>query len=263
MRDRVMSTKKNEKSSDPEDEPLGTKWPEYLCQIIEEAEEGERLRNQPLCIKDGIDAEYVKYLTSIDTCHTETDQEGRIVLICLYCKKTTPSMVEILSKISPLRYVTSVDLSGGGTDVPARRVTDKDLQLLAGWTKLESINILTPSLTGAAFTYLTENNPLTHLRSLSVNCEPNSDLILKAVSKCLELETLTLSACDISDAGLQYLANLHNLQSIDIGDTKVTGEGMQHLTHLSKLRRLQIEEVSIGAGGGQSRDSGLTSAWDR
>ena len=52
---------------------------------------------------------------------------------------------------------------------------------------------------------------------------------MKDVGKLMQLKSLSITRCPITDAGLKELAPLKKLQYLDLGETRITGSGFQLL----------------------------------
>ena len=119
---------------------------------------------------------------------------------------------------SPEKPVVGVDLSGPQT---GSKVTDADLECLAGMTSIQSLDI-------------------------SLN--KVSDGGLKCLTGLTNLESLNLMGTTVTDASLERLKGLTNLRSLDLRGTNATDMGMEHLRQFARLRSLYLGAKVTDAG---------------
>lgn len=202
----------------------------------------------PLCVEDGVDAEFVAYLKKVDLL-VETDEQGRVIDLWANSDGNSPSLNEILPRLAGLRHVREVTVNENWVDSPQAPLTDDGFQAITGWTKLTFLNVNVISLTGRAFERLVRQNSLAQLSTLWLRHLKDADFALKAIENCTKLRDLDVSSCEITDHGLKHLEKLGKLEDLGLNDTKITGAGLRHLSHLPKLRELHLVGVALDDAG--------------
>lgn len=78
-----------------------------------------------------------------------------------------------------------------------------------------------------------------------------SERDLKALAKLapMDLQSLLLSGCDLSDASLTYLRNLTWLEHLDLSCNSISGEGLTHLGGMLLLERLELWGCALTEAG--------------
>ena len=116
-------------------------------------------------------------------------------------------------------------------DIEAMSLSDEQLAVLAGLTKLESLK-----LRGNRITDLSPIAGLTNLRTLGISSNPIADLRLRPV---VELPNLTaLSASDIGMTDIRPLAGLINLKHLELWGNDI--DDVSPLAGLIKLQHLHL-----------------------
>ena len=67
------------------------------------------------------------------------------------------------------------------------------------------------------------------------------DEIAAHVGQLVDLQSLTFSESDLSDAGLRHLSQLVNLRELSLHGSKITADGLASLEGMSQLKHLYIE----------------------
>ena len=128
----------------------------------------------------------------------------------------TKNLLEVLSS----NLMTDIDSPDGLTKLAASRVADERLDWIAKLRNLRSLQLIRPSLSADAYGRLASE---------------------------LELESLRLGDCHLSEQMLAKIANMHSLRKLDI-DSSATLDiaGLTHLARLSQLVELRIWGVAMG-----------------
>jgi hypothetical protein len=89
--------------------------------------------------------------------------------------------------------------------------------------------------------------------------EPTSPTTLEALVETLggrerqneqgEVEHVTLSGTEVTDAGLAHLSGLPALETLDLSGTQVADAGLAHLTGLPSLQSLNLYGTEVAAAG--------------
>jgi hypothetical protein len=127
-----------------------------------------------------------------------------------------------------------------------RRVTDEDLQLLANFPELQSLDLSYTPITDAGLAYV---GILTQLRALNLEQTKIGDHGLAHLRGLKNLIQLTLSKTDVSDDGMAHVGQMRELKILAIDRTRVRGAGLEHLAGHPELFELvagEIEEKHLG-----------------
>jgi len=109
-----------------------------------------------------------------------------------------------------------------GLSLDRTKVTDDELALFEGLSKMTEIHLANTHVTDAG---------LKHLQGL------------------FQLETLHLDGLQITDAGLASLRNLKSLRVLYVANTRITDAGLVHLEEMSELRTLGLFGLRVGDEG--------------
>ncbi len=121
-----------------------------------------------------------------------------------------------------------------GVSLRKTKVTDAELVLLRGLTRLEEIDLGKTGVTDAG---------LVHLKGLA------------------KLQWLGLQETKITDAGLVHLQGLTKLQWVGLAETKVTDVGLEHLKKLTKLQSLYLGDTKVTKQGVQKFQQALPTCY--
>lgn len=161
-----------------------------------------------------------------------------------------------LRYVERLGAIKTIEVHDGGA-------SDADLEGLAGLCQLEVVAIRDAKVRGPGLASL---GALQRLKTLDLSGCPIASL--KHLPSLPRLEVLTLSECDVTDAGLpradrspklhelalagakvtdaglDCLTGFNQLESLDLSSTAITDAGLIRLVGLSKLRRLDLRNNS-------------------
>ena len=143
--------------------------------------------------------------------------------------------------------VTIVDFYGS-------QITDDDLPVVQGLTKLKGLNLGKTKITDAGLKHLAK---LTRLRSLDLSGTKINGAGLEDLKGLTKLQTLNIASTPISDAGLAHLQGLTQLQTLNLGQMKISDAGLEHLKGLTKLQTLILDLTPIN-GAAFARLTSLT-----
>ena len=130
-------------------------------------------------------------------------------------------------------------------------ITDAKLAHLKELANLKTIDFRNTAITDAG---VKELKSLTDLKKLDIGFHNNSsDQVVEQLAQLkslTNLNRLSLSWTNVTDAGLVQLKGLTNLRELDLSFTRVTDAGLVHLKGLTKLKTLFL-------GGKNITDAGL------
>ena len=146
-----------------------------------------------------------------------------------------------LAKISVLTGLRSLNLID--TDLP-----ESAFKRLAGM-KLEHLDLSGNAITNGGLASLLALPSLKSLQSIRLNQRAKiNDTGLKSFQQCRQLEKLTLSNCQLTDAGLPSLAAVPSLKYLDVGgNSGITAKGLLQLIPLKHLSDLNIQKTGVTA----------------
>lgn len=90
---------------------------------------------------------------------------------------------------------------------------------------------------------------LTGLQSLSISASDISDAGLGAISNLTGLQNLSLTETRITDEGLAAIRTLSELRDLFIYGSQITDEGLAHLQSLERLRQLSLYDSAVTGTG--------------
>jgi RNA polymerase sigma factor (sigma-70 family) len=134
------------------------------------------------------------------------------------------------------------------------RVSDQDLELLRGLTRLRSLNLDNTPVTNAGLEHL---QGLTGLHTLDLFNTRVSDAGLAHLRRLKGLRCLYLTFTGVTDAGLEHLRGLKGLQKLYLGGTAITDAGLAHLRDMTDLQFLGLDKTAV-TDVGLERLRGLT-----
>jgi Leucine-rich repeat (LRR) protein len=150
--------------------------------------------------------------------------------------------LEFLSRMAGLEELnlnsTQISDAAPLTKLPRLRVLD------AGNTYLESVPAF-PAL----HTLILDGAPVTGVEampSLRVLSLAGTDLVEDSLAKLGPLESLNLSAADITNNGMPHLGKLTSLKRLILRDGRFTDEGVKALQPLAQLEELDLYRNRIG-----------------
>ena len=144
-----------------------------------------------------------------------------------------------LDKQSPDKPVTFVLLSGP-------KVTDADLAVLKGLSRLQNLALCETQITDAGLKNL---EGLKRLQMLSLINSKVTDAGLEYLKGLSQLRRLFLNGTQVAGTGLKYLEGLSQLQMLMLDESKATGVGLEHLRGLSQLHDLWLDNTPITDAG--------------
>ena len=160
---------------------------------------------------------------------------------------THPSKLkQLLGRLSASQIQRDTHNRIVGLDLSDMKLSDGDIDTVAGLTTLRKLRFARSNLTDAR---LAELGGLHQLESLDLKYTPITDAGLAALESLTRLQKLSLWGTDIDDAGLARLRPLHRLRELDLARTRVTGTGLQHITGLTRLERLGLWGTALGEAG--------------
>jgi hypothetical protein len=131
----------------------------------------------------------------------------------------------------------------------SQKVTDGDLQRLAGCARLHTLDVSSTPLTGTGLTHL---QTIATLRHLTLTQCKIHDETAESLASLPQLTSLNLMGTTLTDRGMSAVGRLTQLEQLHLG-------GVDHLTdvtaeHLRPLTRLH----SLAIGGTRISDTGLS-----
>lgn len=129
---------------------------------------------------------------------------------------------------------------------PPTEVSDGDLRLLAGLTRLEFLQLCHTSITDEGLAHL---EGLASLRLLDLGCTSTSDAGLKHIRRLAALRELRLTGTRVTGAGLVELKGLTRLEELWLGDLDVSDGELAHLEALTSLQRLDLAGTPVTDAG--------------
>jgi hypothetical protein len=173
--------------------------------------------------------------------------------------KCEVEMTETISKLSELRTLQSVTLSGAKTP-PARLValeklvqirmlkldsfSDAGLAHIAGLVNLRNLSLAGQGVTDAGMTHLAK---LENVAALTMQDCRVTDKGLKILVGMAKLKEFTLVKADGGDGALMALANAKGLTKLRLKNCSVTDHGIaMHLSSLLSLSVIDLGECRVG-----------------
>ena len=108
-------------------------------------------------------------------------------------------------------------------------------------------NVGEPSRIAAALRYLSrigeffEFDNQERVVKVYISAPTGGDEIAAHVGQLIDLQSLTFSESDLSDAGLRHLSQLVNLRDLSLHGSKITADGLACLEAMSQLKQLYIK----------------------
>ena len=144
------------------------------------------------------------------------------------------------SAIRNWKHLTRLNLRG-------TKVTDATLEMLAGVTSLEALDIGYAQLTDVGLDHLTS---LTRLRELSMGGNKLTDNGLQFLRQLPQITYLDLAGVQrtdsglwsitISEPGLDAIASVNDLRELHVGGSAISGSGLKKLSGM-KIERLSLQ----------------------
>lgn len=144
----------------------------------------------------------------------------------------------IMDETRPGKVIIGIDLGDYST------VQDADLQYVAKFPELQSLNLYDTRVTDAGLLQL---QGLAHLDSLILSGTRITDAGLAHLRPLNKLVLLNLSSTRIAGIGLESLKSLGNLESLNLSLTQITDAGLAHLRGLTKLTTLSLYDTDVNA----------------
>jgi Leucine-rich repeat (LRR) protein len=134
-----------------------------------------------------------------------------------------------------LATLTSVERLAFGWHFNARiEIRDKQIQQLAGWTKLKDLRCGQCALANADLSQFPE------LENLDLSDNPFTNKGMEGLAGLKKLRRLLLRNALVTDDGLKWIAGLSNLEELDLGGVRLTDKGIEYLRNLKAMRRLNL-----------------------
>ncbi len=142
----------------------------------------------------------------------------------------------------------SYDLDGRveKVDFDRKRVTDAQLESLAGLVAVREISIRETNIDGSGLAALGE---IGTLKKIDLWYTRVNDAALVHLKKLPNLESLSLGGTSITDAGLATLAEIPSLRELWLYDTGISDAGMAHVAKLTELTTLSLARTKISDAG--------------
>ena len=130
-------------------------------------------------------------------------------------------------------------------DLTGTEVTDEGLKDLGRHRNLESLTVSGPKITDRGVQHLTA---VKSLKQLSIENTAITDKSLAAL-KALELTSLRVRACKITEAGMVHLGSQTELTHVGLQGTPATDVVMKALSKCKKLRSVVLQETRVSDEG--------------
>ena len=128
------------------------------------------------------------------------------------------------------------------------KITDSTLEMLAGVTAIEWLDIGWAQITDTGLEHL---SALTNLRWLTMGGNKLTDTALQFLHQMPQLEYLDIGGTQrtdsglwsllLNDGGVQAIASVTELRELRLNGTNITGRQLEMLKGLSKLERLSLQ----------------------
>jgi hypothetical protein len=141
---------------------------------------------------------------------------------------------------------TAPDGSVISIDFRDTTVSDADLAVLEGFTRLQVLNLNETNITDAGLVHL---KGLTRLESLYLRAPNVTDAGLEHLKGLTQLQRLNLDCTGVTNAGLMHLRGLTQLRYLGLGRSKVTDAGMGLLTGFTQLESLNLIGTEVTDAG--------------
>jgi hypothetical protein len=138
-----------------------------------------------------------------------------------------------------------------------RKVSDRDLEIVARLPRLETLGYFGSSITDAGLVHVRR---LTRLTKLDLGYSEVTDDGLVHLAGLNSLHDLDLSGTGITDAGLARIEGLTGLRTLSLLNTGVTERGVVHLKKLTNLRLLDLRRTKVDDFGAQDYRRALPQA---
>lgn len=129
----------------------------------------------------------------------------------------------------------------------SKKVTDADLEQLAGLAQLQHVALEDAPITGVGLAHL---RGLRELQDVNLNRTRVADEHLVNLKGLPKLRAVYLFGTPLTDAGLAHLAGM-NGGELNLGETRITNDGLAHLSGMRDLMILSLNDTNI-------TDKGLT-----
>ena len=145
---------------------------------------------------------------------------------------------DLLKNLRGLKYLKGLCLFG--TDV-----SDCELQHLGELPSLESLDLGACHVTIEGILHLRSSRRLKRLGLADVRPPIDDNAIERIASAWPNLESISLSSSQITDAGLFHVGNLRRLRYLNVSRTQITDMGLKSLADLSQLTTLHVHNTKI------------------
>lgn len=160
------------------------------------------------------------------------------------------------SILAPLGNLQSLDLAGssigiGGIaklpsenlrhlDLSHTAISDGAVEIIAGWSRLESLALCSIPASDTAFAELSNLPNLTHLNLAATSAGSET---LKALEGHPRIKHLNLEKCPIRDTDLDSVAACQSIESLSIASTRIGDVGISRLSACKSLRKLVMRST--------------------
>lgn len=136
---------------------------------------------------------------------------------------------------APHRTIIAIDLHG-------TKITDADLEQLAGLTSLRRLNLYGTKVTDAGMKHL---SGLIGLQTLYLNDTGITNAGLQQLQPLTNLNELGLSHTGITDQGVLYLKGMVYLHNLSLYGTAVTDQSLAQLKTMKSLKQLSLSRTRV------------------
>jgi Leucine-rich repeat (LRR) protein len=126
------------------------------------------------------------------------------------------------------------------------QITDRDLQRISQWPRLEILHLSGRQITDKGVAYL---RSLPRLVSLSLIDTSVTDAGLESLGKIQKLMELCLKGSPITGEGFSEFSRLEDLVDLDLTGTRITDTGMVALARCTSVCGMSLRDTSISGHG--------------
>jgi hypothetical protein len=180
----------------------------------------------------------------------------RLERLALFNSHLTDEDLSLLRGLTKLRSLTVAAISDAGWEhlgaIGQTRVTGVGLAHLPRPTKLLTLNLRGAPVTDEGMAFV---GRLTALKDLDLGDTRITDRGMAHLRGLTQLDVLCLDGNDITDQGLIHLKRLANLEGLWLKRTRITDDGLVNLVGLKKLYVLRLNDTAITDRGLRHFDS--------
>lgn len=166
----------------------------------------------------------------------ERNDAGQIVSLKLGRADLKPADYPI---IGTLEHLESLDLY-------STKVTDNDMQHLAGLTRLKTLILNWTKITGDGLAHIRN---MKDLETLEVRLTKITDKDVPVIAGLKKLRRLKISDTAITDEAVKLIATLPELRTLKLGDTKITDAAIKTLVGMKQLEAVTLDGAEISPAG--------------